>query len=178
MGQDLSAADRRDLILSGILLVPSVLVFILATRMPPSPLEPLGPGSLPMALSIGLGAMGILQILRVLRSRKSAPSDPSAASAARQQPAEEEPGAAVVPRPGLAVGAVAGLIAMTALIHARVLTFRPVAFVYVLFLAFFLHRREGKFSSKGFWIAAIIVSAAMSFGVHWMFTTIFNVRLR
>lgn len=179
-----SVAERRELILALIVLIVGATAAAMTLRLPASPLEPLGPGALPLALGIALVILAIIQLARVaiaVRKRKAAvPAEPmtvgqDAAEGPSKSPQEA---AEYVPRPELAILSASGLIVMTALIHLRVLGFRPAALVYVLFLSVILHWREKKFSRRAFWIAAIVMALAMSFGVHWVFTSVFNVRLR
>ena len=188
MRQNARVKIPKDLIFFSLLFLLSLFVFSRAIKMPTSPHEPLGPGSMPLVLAIGLGCISLVRIVKlsmdwvngIRNSAKLSLEDERIKQdqqVDRKSP-EDQPGDLMIPRPVLAVGAIIGLCLMVAIMQFRWMGFRIIAFFYVLILSFFLQRREQRVSRLSFWVIAVIVAAVMSFGVFWLFTTVFNVRLR
>jgi putative tricarboxylic transport membrane protein len=159
------ALKLPDLVFGLVVLALAGFVWREAAGLPPSPYDPLGPGSFPRALCIGLGLLSVAMIVRTLMRLTVADAETSFIMG----PADGTPG----PRRfwlalglGLATAAYAGLLILADL------DFRLVTIVYIAGLGFALSRRRRQDI-----FTAIAVGVVMGFGLDWLFTGVLAVTL-
>jgi hypothetical protein len=159
---------RADLAFVLFCLLVAALFGVEAARAPASPFDPLGPGSVPLGLSILLALLALLLLARLLLGLDT--------GAARQSLLLGLPdgsaGTSYRLRPDLAVLAAVSSLVYVAVLQAGWPGFVPATFVYLEVLgAAMLPRRRGPQA------AALAIAALGALGLRWIFTRVLIIDL-
>jgi Na+/H+ antiporter NhaD/arsenite permease-like protein len=166
MKKILDSLNVKDFIFGVLVFVLSVVVYVISLKMPLSQYEPLGPSSLPKFLCIGLGILSCFimksSFKPQIKKEKELVKNKDTSLKERMLP----------------LLIVSIVVIYTIILQNRLLNFPIATFALVMLLIFLLHSKEKKMGKRSFYFSTFLTSAFMSFGVYWIFTTLFNIRLR
>jgi hypothetical protein len=154
-----------DLVFGLVILAFAGFVWREAAGLPPSPYDPLGPGSFPRALCVGLALVAVAIIVRTLAGLAVADSETSFIMVAGNgEPAPQRPLLAV--GLGLATALYAGLLTLADV------DFRLITILYITGLGIALSRRRPRDVAT-----AVAVGVVLGFALEFLFTGVLAVTL-
>lgn len=160
---------RTDLILGIILLLGSIFIFAISLRIPSSPYEPLGAAFLPKTLSGFIGLLSVILIVSSLYQGNKV--DRKSEKVLSEQTTKDS----CQRRPLLAWAVVISIFLYIFLMPF--IGFRLATFIFMISLGTVIYRREKSSKPLTHYLTLLMIALTLSFGLHYLFTSVMFVNL-